>query len=190
MCVAGRHADPPAAVTSNWVVGVDAFLSVFIFGPTLFPPPSVFGVRAQIRRACGSPCGVWRKAPPRNWCLTPITGELTAIFGRVLKQRKYSRPCTLKTCMDFGICNSIFGIGFSGSTAVMRRRVTQTWVIGVRHQFRYGALCRPRRGEPKALRIWALTPKTLTNPVVVSSGSIFFGQAKKGNSPAGPRPGQ
>jgi|GEM_PF-5267855 len=84
------YTDAPAAVASNWVAGIDALLFVFILAPLSPPALSVFGVRAQIRRASGSPRRGRRKAPQRNWCLTPITKrEPTAIFGRVFKTRKY-----------------------------------------------------------------------------------------------------
>ena len=43
----------------------------------------VFGVRAQIRRAEGSPVGMRCNAPERNWCLTPITQPAVLAKNRV-----------------------------------------------------------------------------------------------------------
>jgi len=77
-CDSTRNPCASAAVASKWIVGIDALLFVFILAP-LTPP------------ALSRPAGRKR--------------ELTAIFGRVYKQRKYTCRGTLKTKMDFGIGN-------------------------------------------------------------------------------------
>ena len=79
------------AVASKWVVGIDALLFVFILAP-LSPP------------ALSRPAGRER--------------EPTAIFGRVNKQRQYTRQSTLNSQKNFEICNLNFDIGFSGFPAV------------------------------------------------------------------------
>ena len=68
----------PSSVASNYVVGFDGNVFVFIFGPTLSPTLS-------------RPAG--RKREP------------TAIFGRVNIQMKYSRPSTLNSQKNFQIYN-------------------------------------------------------------------------------------
>jgi len=105
-------------VASNCVAGVDGHVFVFIFGPTLSPPP--------LSRPAGRKRG--------------------ASFGHVNKQGKYPCRGTLNTKMDldFGIGNSIFGIGCSGSHAVMRRRVTQTWADQGWRCLSAASLARPR----------------------------------------------
>ena len=68
----------PSSVASKCVAAVDKNVSVFIFGPTLSPTLS-------------RPAGRER--------------EPTAIFGRVNKKMKYSRPSTLNSQKNFQICN-------------------------------------------------------------------------------------
>ena len=65
-----NNPDMPSAVASNCVVEVDALLSVFILAPLSHPRLSL--------------------APPGE------KEEPTAIFGRVLKQRKYTCRCALR----------------------------------------------------------------------------------------------
>ena len=56
----------------------------------------VFGVRDQIRRAFRLARRVRRKAPQRNWCLTPITptnpARLSFGYFSLAKQRKRTSP--------------------------------------------------------------------------------------------------
>ena len=79
-----------SAAASKCVVDIDALLFVFILAP-LYPP------------ALSRPAGRER--------------EPTAIFGRVYKQRKYTRRGTLNTNIYFAILNSFFwGLAVLDST--------------------------------------------------------------------------
>lgn len=87
-----RHPRMASALASNCVAGFDCYLFVFILAP-LYPPRPF-------------------PAPPGG------KGELTPLFGRVLKQRKYTCQGTLNSQNNFEIRNSDFGIGCPGLHAV------------------------------------------------------------------------
>ena len=149
---------PAVAVASNWVVGLDTFLFVFILAP-LYPP------------ALSRPAGRER--------------EPTATFGRVNRQKKYRCRGTLKTKIDFGIGNSVFCIGCSGFPAVE---------AGLSSAGARGS--ETKMFEP-AGRVSESPPRHEQRKVPRSGPDFgclffrfpFFGHAKKGNSPAGARPG-
>jgi hypothetical protein len=147
---------------------------------------SVIGVRARIRRACGSPFGCGANAPQRNRCLTPITvlrcsGQpgassnspaaqtiarpdpsgpaLLGAFTRVL--RKGSESDSRTDSGRLGLCVATIFIAPRAriTWARGRKRFTNrraAWFWGSDRDF---AAQHPQ-GTPQAWRIRALTPKT------------------------------
>ena len=93
MIIAASRVSPrrsmAAAVASNCVVEVDALLFVFIFGPTHSPTLWFLGSEPKFAEPSAPPKGAAQSATAKLVSDPNNQRELTAIFGRVFKAKKY-----------------------------------------------------------------------------------------------------
>ena len=101
----------------------------------------VFGVRARIRRAYGSPCGGGANAPQRNRCLTPITFlrcSLQAGSGTNSPAAQTSAcpdpPETLLLGAYTRVCNAQAGSGWD-SKAISSQSIATIFITAHAHSY-------------------------------------------------------
>ena len=148
----------PSSVASKCVAAVDKNVSVFIFGPTLSPTLS-------------RPAGRER--------------EPTAIFGRVNKKMKYSRPSTLNSQKNFQICNlnsdSVLDLV---SPTVMRKASSARFGGSGARMFERSEFAR----TPPNLSNAAYRRSRATNPAAFSFRYFSLGKQRKAPRPPGRDP--
>ena len=142
---------PAQTALSNSVVVIDLYLSVSIFGPTLSPPPLSRPAGRKRGASFGHVFEALQCFALASWA---------HVANRTLWMSVIARSSNLVLSVSNFVLTCLSSLYFLCLYTRPNMVVSSLLIIGVRHQFRCGALRHPIPGEPKARRIWALTPKT------------------------------